>query len=140
MKSIVFFIVLGFCTFVEAQDIYFTEDTDSLAAIVNYSGKSFLIYKQGTVVESQNQSSINDFYTNYYRKIYNDSTLVNPNFIVENNNGINIYPVINISDLINSNILPIDYNSLITTGNNQFTIDSKNANILGNYLINSLKK
>lgn len=72
--------------------------------------------------------------------LYNYSTLVNPNFIMEDNNNINIYPVINLSDLINSNILPIDYNSLITTGNNQFTIDSKNSNILGSYLINSLKK
>lgn len=80
MKKFVLLLTVVFSTIINAQDIYFSGYSDSLAAIINYSGKSFLIYKQGTVVESNNKGSINDFYTNYYRKIYNDSTLVNPPF------------------------------------------------------------
>lgn len=140
MKKLVLLLIIAMCSIINAQDIYYSDYSDSLAAVINYGGKSFLVYKQGAVVESKDKGSINDFYTNYYRKIYNDSTLVNPNFIIEDNNNINIYPVINISDLINSNILPIDYNCLINSGNNQFTVDTKNSNLLSNYLINSLKK
>ena len=44
------------------------------------------------------QLSSNDFYEDYYRKIYNDSTIVNPNTELKSDMDLFLLPYFNVSD------------------------------------------
>lgn len=58
-----------------------------------YSGNEIFLMVDGGYLKT-NQT---DYYEEYYRKIYNDSTITNPNTVLSNDIDLNIIPFINLS-------------------------------------------
>ncbi len=86
MKKIIF--ILLFTTSLFAQDI---EIQNKLVEGILYSGnETFLILDNGFIKINESDS-----YEKYYRKIYNDSTIINPNTVIRNSIDLNIIPFIN---------------------------------------------
>ncbi len=79
--------------------------------ILFYGNSSFLV-TAGGFLQLPDQE-INDEYRDYYRKVYGDSTIVNPNTVLANNDSEvlqYIVPFINVSDFGKNFInLPDDY-------------------------------
>ncbi len=133
MIKFVFTLVLIIPLLICGQTGYQINKGDTAYAIINYCGAEYLLTNNGIsfLKVKKDSTTINDFYTNYYRQIYNDSTLQNPNYIQEGNNEqINLFPLIDINKWMPNNSLNINYNDLIFKNNNQFLIDKKSmANI-----------
>ncbi|MFH0736490.1 MAG: hypothetical protein V1773_17855 [bacterium] len=113
---------------ITAQTEYQITKGDTAYAIINYCGTEYLLTNTGVCLLKTNKDSttINDFYTDYYRRIYNDSTLQNPNYIQENNdNQINIFPLVDVNSWINNNLLNINSTNLIFKTETQYLLDKK---------------
>lgn len=86
MKTII--IILFFTIPFFAQEL-----TNKFVEEIIYSGDEiFLMVDDGFLKINQTDS-----YEEYYRKIYNDSTITNPNTILNSNVDLNIIPFINLS-------------------------------------------
>lgn len=84
-KLFIFFIT---STFVIAQDLNF-EDDNLVTGVVSTQRGIFLVLEEGFL-----QLKETDDYEKYYRKIYNDTTIVNPNTILESDYNFEIIPFI----------------------------------------------
>ena len=85
MKKTFFFLVL-FPLFLFSQEIL--PDLDrNVNGIINTSEGAYLILEEGLT-----QISKTNAYTEYYRRIYNDSTIVNPNTELKEEFNLNIIP------------------------------------------------
>ena len=87
MKRYLYIIILiPFLCFGQTESFDFEQN---VTGIVSTSEGSYLIVKQGFIKISEA-----NIYTEYYRTIYNDSTLINPNTEIKSDHGLNIIPFI----------------------------------------------
>ena len=85
MKILGFYIILLF-TSVSAQNITTQNLNDIVRGVVYQGNKQYLITDNGYIKVEGSKKSVNDEWTEYYRKAYGDSTIQNPNTIVEQPN------------------------------------------------------
>jgi hypothetical protein len=87
MKKIIFLIILPVIQFF-AQDLEIQNKW--VEGILYLDNETYLILEEGYL-----QIPNSDPYEEYYRKIYNDSTIVNPNTEIINEINFNLIPFIN---------------------------------------------
>ena len=87
MKTIL--ILICFTTIIFAQDNELDPNIP-ISGVINSIDGIYLIYDHGFIQLDQN-----DTYEEYYRKIYNDSTIVNPNTIIQGNYNLSFIPYLN---------------------------------------------
>jgi len=81
MKFFILFIV--FYSSVVAQNITSQNLNEAVRGIVYQGNEQYLITDNGYIKVQNSKKSINDQWTEYYRKAYGDSTIQNPNTIIE---------------------------------------------------------
>lgn len=82
MKNLYLIIVFGF-TSAFAQNLTNQSLIDAVHGVVYHGNEQYLITDKGYLKVPNNKKSINDQWTEYYRKTYGDSTIQNPNTIIE---------------------------------------------------------
>ncbi len=83
-----FFLLIFFPLIIMSQDLTYEEENFVTGIVLTDKGV-FLLLQDGFL-----ELEKTDKFEEYYRKIYNDSTIVNPNTILENTYNINLIPVI----------------------------------------------
>ncbi len=83
--------ILGLCiillfTSVSAQNITPQNLKDVVRGVVYKGNEQYLITDNGYIKVPSSAKSVNDKWTEYYRKAYGDSTIQNPNTIIEQSN------------------------------------------------------
>ena len=87
--------IIGLMTFlflsatIEAQNINSQNMNDAVHGIVYHGNQQYLVTDRGYIKVETKKKSVNDQWTEYYRKAYGDSTIQNPNTIIEQP-GLNI--------------------------------------------------
>ena len=120
-------ILLFICTSIFAQESIKSGDKDlKVLGIIFANGQYYFHTEIGLLPINQNEK---DPWEEYYRKIYNDSTIVNPNTEIEGGNVVNPYmflnPAVNLTewaeeysnfdgDLYLHNFITIDENGVVT--------------------------
>ena len=66
---------------------YIFDENEIIYGIINSEKGTYLILEKGFIRINEN-----DAYVEYYKKIYNDSTIVNPNTEIKSNINLNIIP------------------------------------------------
>ena len=104
-----------------------------ISGVINSIDGIYLIYNDGYIQVEQN-----DAYEEYYRKIYNDSTIVNPNTIIGGNLNFNIIPFLNLE---NGNYEKFNFDEPFTFGHFIQINDHNNFRIteFGHHILDSLK-
>ena len=82
-KSIILYIFLSVSNILYSQNITSKNLNDTVRGVVYQGNEQYLITDNGYIKVTSNKKSINDQWTEYYRKTYGDSTIQNPNTIVE---------------------------------------------------------
>jgi hypothetical protein len=118
-----------FSSFVLALD-----KDDSSKVVIIKGDKIYYLSPKGELIPSDSSyyNDINDLYTKYYRMVYNDSTLQNPNYIIPNKNEKSIIFIMDINDLIRDNNFGFELSDFIQV--------DKNAYILKENAIKKIKK
>lgn len=80
-----------FTQMVLGQNITSQNLSDTVLGVVCKGNEQYLITESGYLKISSTAKSINDKWTEYYRKAYGDSTIQNPNKIIEEDNL--VFPV-----------------------------------------------
>ncbi len=88
LKKLIF-VLIFFPILLIAQNDYFGIE-ERVTGIITTNEGSYLILNQGFM-----QINKIDIYTEYYRQIYNDSTIVNPNTELKDNFSFTIIPYLN---------------------------------------------
>ncbi len=70
-------------TSVSAQNITTQNLNEVVRGVVYQGNEQYLITDNGYIKVESNKKSVNDKWTEYYRKAYGDSTIQNPNTIIE---------------------------------------------------------
>jgi hypothetical protein len=83
-----------------------TDSADTFIGMIKYGNYSFLVSHNGIKLISKNKS-INQQYTEYYKKIYGEDA-ENPNYVIEGNGEFNFVPLIPINQLTNRGIDSVD--------------------------------
>ncbi len=68
---------------------------------------------------------INDFYTQYYRMVYRDSTLINPNYILPQKKNNSIIFLMDISEFIDKNKYGFNYDDFIQVDKKVYILKEK---------------
>ncbi len=88
LKKLIFLLIF-YPILLIAQNDYFGLE-ERVTGIITINEGSYLILNQGFI-----QINKIDIYTEYYRQIYNDSTIVNPNTELKDNFSFTIIPYLN---------------------------------------------
>ena len=97
LKKLVFILIISIPAALSfGQDKFPKPDNEEIGWI-DYQGVQYLITADGIIRQSIDNQT-NDFYTRYYREIYNDSTLHNPNYVMNSSPQVYISPMVNLSD------------------------------------------
>ena len=105
MKKILLFIIIFSSSLVLAQDIKNQSDKELNKNVYGYvinGNRIYLVTDNGFLSVYKNNKT-NKQWEDYYKKIYDDSTIVNPNTVIETNNN-NAYL---------NYIIPVDVNKQI---------------------------
>lgn len=83
--KIVFVAFLSICNILVAQDVNNKDLNSKVHGIIFHGNQQYLVTNKGYIkVESKTKpKSVNDQWTEYYRKAHGDSTIQNPNTIIE---------------------------------------------------------
>lgn len=84
MKTVLILIFFTITTFAQDDGI---DPNIPISGVINSIDGIYLIYGNGFIELDQNDS-----YEEYYRRIYNDSTIVNPNTVIQGNYNISFIP------------------------------------------------
>lgn len=135
-----FFSLIFFLLF--TKSIFGAFNSDSTFVTIIKGSKVFYYYPHDNTyrADSLKKQDINDFYTNYYRKIYKDSTLINPNYIIPHTNNNSIIFIMDINEFIKNNNMGLDYNDFIPLNNNTFQLKENSINKLNKKLNDNIKK
>ena len=121
MKYYLFLYLLFYSFFVYC----FSKD-DSSKVVILKGDKYFYLSPNGEQIPTDSSIyDINDFYTKYYQRIYNDSTLVNPNYILPNKKNKSIIFFMDISEFIKNNRFGFDFNDFIKLDNKTYKLKDK---------------
>ena len=86
-----------------SQNITRHELKEKVHGIVYHGNQQYLVTDRGYIKVENQQKSVNDKWTDYYRKAYGDSTIQNPNTIIEQprpNIGLHFFMSLNGRDWI----------------------------------------
>ncbi|HPN38357.1 MAG TPA: hypothetical protein PL041_08130 [Melioribacteraceae bacterium] len=72
--------------------------------------------------------NINEFYTNYYRKIYNDSSITNPNYILPTKSNNDIIFYMDISEFIKNNKYGFKLEDFLKIDNKTYKLKNRAKN------------
>ncbi len=86
IKLLFLYGALLFTTVLLGQNITIKNLSDVVLGVVYQGNEQFLVTKSGYIKIKPTAKSINDKWTEYYRKAYGDSTIQNPNRIIEEQN------------------------------------------------------
>ncbi|MDA3862219.1 MAG: hypothetical protein PF445_13450 [Melioribacteraceae bacterium] len=82
MKILILYITL-FCTNLVAQNITTQNLKDVVRGVVYQGNEQYLVTENGYIKVENSKKSVNDEWTEYYSKAHGDSTIQNPNTIIE---------------------------------------------------------
>ncbi len=102
---------------------------DSTEVIIIKGNKCFYLSPSGDIspVDSSN-FNINEFYTNYYRKIYNDSSITNPNYILPTKSNNDIIFYMDISEFIKNNKYGFKLEDFLKIDNKTYKLKNRAKN------------
>ncbi len=84
MSKKIFLLMFFYCAVtLMAQNINSKNMNDVVHGIVYHGNQQYLVTDNGYIKVENNRKSVNDQWTDYYRKAYGDSTIQNPNTIIE---------------------------------------------------------
>jgi hypothetical protein len=78
-----FVVLLFLSSTLVAQNVNSQNMNDVVHGIVYHGNQQYLVTDNGYIKVENKQKSVNDQWTEYYRKAYGDSTIQNPNTIIE---------------------------------------------------------
>ncbi len=133
--SLIFFVSFS-------QNIFGAFISDSTFVTIIKGNKVIYYYPHDNIyrADTLKKQDINNFYTNYYRKIYKDSTLINPNYIVPNSNNNSIIFIMDINEFIKNNNMGLDFSDFIPLNNNTFQLKENSVYKLNKKINDNIKK
>ncbi len=86
LTKILMFTFLILSNQIYSQNITTQNLKDAVRGVVYHGNEQYLITDNGYIKVESKSKSVNDEWTEYYRKAYGDSTIQNPNTIIEQPN------------------------------------------------------